>query len=124
MTKTLQWHAFYDTTQNLSNLLSNRNITNNSISKQHDFYTINNYVEFNNAYVQQNERELPEWYNTDRDSDIVNEFIDESQVFYDPQKTIKMEIEEYEAYESMMNTHINNEEVSDEESDSDWTTVS
>jgi hypothetical protein len=124
MTKTLQWHAFYDTTQNLSNLLSNRKITNNSISKQHDFYTINNYVEFNNAYVQQNERELPEWYNTDRDSDIVNEFIDESQVFYDPQKTIKMEIEEYEAYESMMNTHINNEEVSDEESDSDWTTVS
>ena len=124
MTKTLQWHAFYDTTQNLSNLLSNRKVLNNSISKQHDFYTINNYVEFNNAYVQQNERELPEWYNTDRDSDIVNEFIDESQVFYDPQKTIKMELEEYEAYESMMNTHATNEEVSDEESDSDWTTVS
>ena len=124
MTKTLQWHAFYDTTQNLSNLLINRKVLNNSISKQHDFYTINNYVEFNNAYTSKNEQELPEWYNTDRDSDIVNEFIDESQVFYDPQKTIKMEIEEYEAYESMMNTHINNEEVSDEESDSDWTTVS
>ena len=123
MTKTLVWHALYDTTQNLSNILKNRSININTNTTR-NFYTENNYVRFDPSYTMKSEPyELPEWYNTERDEDIVTNFINEYNVFYDPTKTIKMEMDEYDEYSKTM-ADIPTEEHSEEESDGEWSTVS
>jgi hypothetical protein len=123
MTKTLVWHALYDTTQNLSNILKNRSI-NTNFNTTRNFYTENNYVRFDTSYTMKSEPyELPEWYNTERDDDIVTDFINEYNVFYDSTKTIKMEMDEYDEYSKTM-ADIPTEEHSEEESDSEWSTVS
>jgi len=67
--------------------------------------------------------ELPEWYNTERDDDIVTDFINEYNVLYDSTKTIKMEMDEYDEYSKTM-ADIPTEEHSEEESDGEWSTVS
>ena len=67
---------------------------------------------------------MPEWYNTDRDNDIVAEFINEFEVFYDPTKTIKMEMDEYDEYSKTMEDIPTTEDQSEEESDGEWTIVS
>jgi len=69
-------------------------------------------------------QELPEWYNTERDDAIVSEFINEYNVFYDTTKTIQMEMDEYDEYSKTMEDNPPTEEQSEEESDSEWTTVS
>ena len=124
MTKTLLWHALYDTTQNLSNILKNRSTnTNTNINTSSNFYTKNNYVRFDTSYTMKNYPiELPEWYNTARDDDIVTEF-NELEVFYDTKKTIKMEMDEYDEYSITMEDNTS-EYQSDEESDGEWSTVS
>jgi len=126
MTKTLSWHTLYDTTENLSNILNNRDINiNTNTNKQTSFYANNNYVRFDPSYTVKNDiLKLPEWYNTERDSDIVTDFINESNVFYDPTKTIKMEIDEYDEYSTFMEDIPRHEENSDEESEGEWATVS
>ena len=126
MTKTLIWHALYDTTENLSNILKNRNINNtNNTNISNKFYTKNNYVRFYNSYTMKSEPyELPEWYNTERDDDIVSEFINEYTLLYDPKKTIKMEMDEYEEYSKLMEDISTIDEQSDEESENEWVTVS
>ncbi len=126
MTKTLLWHALYDTTENLSNILKNRSTnTNINTNTPSNFYTENNYVRFDSSYTMKSEpQELPEWYNTDRDNDIVAEFINEFDVFYDPTKTIKMEMDEYVEYSKTMEDIPTTEDQSEEESDGEWTIVS
>ena len=125
MTKTLVWHALYDTTENLSNFLKNRSIINTNTNTTRNFYTENNYVRFDPSYTMKSEpQELPEWYNTERDDAIVSEFINEYNVFYDTTKTIQMEMVEYDEYSKTMEDNPPTEEQSEEESDSEWTTVS
>ena len=93
------------------------------------FYIEHNYVYFNdtNYYKYYNfkttEPELPEWYNTDRDNEIVHEFVDESDVFYDENKSIETEIKEYNAYVSQYNIEENDVYDSLSDSDGEWTNV-
>ena len=128
MTKTLVLHALYGTTENLSNILKKRIISTNisiNTNNLNSFYTENNYVRFDPSYTMKSEPyELPEWYNTERDDDIVTDFINESNVFYDPTKTIKMEIDEYDEYSQNMYDIPSTDELSEEESDGEWTNVS
>ena len=90
------------------------------------FYIENNYVYFNNNSYYKNynfkttEPELPEWYNTDRDDELVNEFVDESDVFYDPAKSIETEIKEYEEYSGNYRIEENDKEYYSSESDEEW----
>ena len=97
-------------------------------NKVEQFYIENNYDYFNDAEYYKfynfktTEPELPEWYNTDLDNEIVNEIIDESSVLYDPYKSVETEIREYEVYLKQITPH-NTDEFSDSESDEEWTSI-
>ena len=60
--------------------------------------------------------ELPEWYNTERDQTMVKEYVNEYDVFYNPDLTIEEELE------NDLNdiTPEQDNETSDEESDNEW----
>lgn len=99
-----------------------------SENKAEQFYIENNYYYFNDTdyykfyNFKTTEPELPEWYNTDRDDEVVNEFVDESKVFYDPTKSIETEIKEYEEYSCeyrIQETDKDNDSCS--ESEGEWT---
>ena len=98
-----------------------------SENKAEQFYIEYNYVYFNNnSYYKfynfkTTEPELPEWYNTDRDDELVNEFVDESKVFYDPTKSIETEIKEYEEYSGEYRIEENDKEHYSSESEEEWT---
>ena len=89
-----------------------------------EFYMEHNYGYYNDSeyYKTYNfkttEPELPEWYNTDRDNEIVKEFINEYDVFYDTNKSVETEIREYEAYYNEYKNEDPNDSSS--ESDDEW----
>ena len=97
-------------------------------NKVEQFYIENNYGYFNDEeyYKSYNfkttEPELPEWYNTEFDNEIVNEIIDDNNVLYDPSKTIETEMREYDVYLKQI-TPQNTEEFTDSESEGEWTPI-
>ena len=60
--------------------------------------------------------ELPEWYDTERDQDMVKEYINENDVFYNPNLTIEEELEK--EHEDI--TPENDTDSSDEDTDNEW----
>lgn len=113
-------------TNNITNNITNQNMnkfnSEESIKEINKFYNNNNYVyfNFNNPYTsfKCTEPDLPEWYNTERDQDIVDD-IDYQFVFYD--STISIEIEEN--LESEYQEEINQIEDEYESSGDEWTSV-
>ena len=95
-------------------------------NKAEQFYIENNYVYFNNNSYYKNynfkttEPELPKWYNTDRDDELVKEFVDESDVLYDTSKSIETEMKEYEEYSSEYHIEVIDKEHYSSDSDGEW----
>ena len=105
----------------LSNNNSNNNNNNSNNNSKNDFYNNNNYINFDDYNNNDNTpEELPEWYNNEKDDCIVDEVIDEWNLFYDPTISIDAEIKT-EELKYNLKTYLSEE--SDEGSDDDWTTV-
>jgi hypothetical protein len=108
---------------------TNQKNNNKKNNKVEQFYIENNYEYFNDAEYykfynfKSNESELPEWYNTDLDNEIVTEIIDETSVLYDSSKSIETEMREYEVYRKQITPQNTEEIVTDSESEGEWTTI-
>jgi hypothetical protein len=94
-------------------------------NREFDFW--NHFCSINNLFSKQsstlsfktdlkNTLELPEWYDTERDQDMVKEYVNEYDVFFNPELTIEEEIEK--EHEDI--TPENDTESSDEDTDNEW----
>ena len=73
--------------------------SNKTNTNTNTFYMENNYDYFNDSeyyktYNLNKYPELPEWYHTERDQDIVCDICYEYDIFFDPTKSIEQEIRE------------------------------
>ena len=75
--------------------LDTKKVKSHFFKMYNNFYNNNNYI-YPDEYTQKsywntNKHELPEWYNTERDQEIVDEVFNEYELFYDPYLSVEME---------------------------------
>ena len=98
-------------------------VDNKAFKNYNSFYNDNNYI-YPDEYNQKtewgiNESDLPEWYNTEFDQEIVEEMIDENGLFYNPKISIEEEQKIEDDYQKMK--EITDSDSSD--SEGEWCNV-
>jgi hypothetical protein len=134
-TQSLYYQLFYSNPKKFKETIEIRKLNTNNIINQNlnklnsevsikeinKFYNNNNYVYFNlnNPYTsfKCTEPDLPEWYNTERDQDVVDD-IDYQFVFYDSTISIETEDNLEEEYQEDINKEDDYESSGDE-----WTSI-
>ena len=98
-------------------------VENKAFENYNAFYNNNNYI-YPDEYTKKsewsvNEPELPEWYHTEFDQEIVNEVYNEYELFYNPYLSVEMEQNIEDEYQRQ------NEIIESESSDSEgeWCNV-
>ena len=128
-TQPLYYQLFYSNPEDFRETIKNRSINRNihninklnlteSINERNKFYNDNNYVYFKflNSFTsfKCNDIDLPEWYNTERDQDIVN-VIESQYAFYDSSMSIETEDHLEEEYQNDINENTDEFESSGDE---------
>jgi hypothetical protein len=115
---------FYCESDKFKTFMENRKCSNNNNNNniiRNDYYINNNYIYSDDFVTKQTKSdELPYWYDDEKYDDIVEEFVDEWNIFYDTTISVENEIK--------MNDKDNLVDVcltdySDESGDDEWSTV-
>ena len=126
MSNTLCYKMFYYESDNFKTFMKNRKYNSNNSNNSNDiirtdYYINNNYI-YSDDFVnnQNNPEELPYWYDDEKYNDIIDEVVDEWNIFYDNTISLENEIKLNEKYD-LVDVYLS--EDSDESGDDEWNKV-